>query len=701
MSKAAANPILQQISRIVEDHRLRGAADSALLGLLGGQDNQAAFQALVLRHGPMVLDVCRSVLMNESDIEDAFQATFLILARKVASIRKAASLSSWLHGVAYRTALKAKADFAKRVKHESRVSEKTAATADEPTWREVRQVLHEELSRIPERDRAPLVLCYVQGMTQDEAAAQLGLAKGALRGRLERGRALLRKRLMKRGLGPTMLAVFAAWPGANTFASPTPLVAATVAMASIGKGVIGIGSERVTVLSEEVMNHVAASKLTGLIYALAVAVVVGIGAAVLVPGRGPMSHASAGSNEASLHANRDAPKVEPDIEKLIRQLGASNFTEREAAEKELRGLGAKAAAAVRTGMGAADAEIAKRCEAVWPRLWESEIKRPDADRLAGYDHPLWKRFRKTIGDDPSSRTLYAEMVADVRRFNQLETVEANHAKAGDAYAEYLKQLVERMKQAYKDAEAAARDLSGLLWPYGGIPSRGEFAMLLFLGTYPPTAAVTFRQADDHDRVAHHNVFGLPFHSKSPAKDETIPPALRRLFAAWLATRTDPNPIAFGLNLALYHNFSEAAPAARASAANGKLDPRTRGFAVLAVGRFGTADDLPLLEKALSDTRMFHATNYTSETNQKRPVEAQVGDAALAAVLRVAGQHPADFGFPLLEMYKERGPDTLAKYHLLGFFDDATRQATHKKAMEWLEKYKSDNPVPKPALEPDR
>ena len=117
----------------------------------------------------------------------------------------------------------------------------------------------------------------------------------------------------------------------------------------------------------------------------------------------------------------------------------------------------------------------------------------------------------------------------------------------------------------------------------------------------------------------------------------------------------------------------------------------RGFALLAVGRFGSPADLPLLEKAFDDTRVFHATRYTSEAGKQRPVEAQVGDAALAAALRLAGRHPADFGFPLLEMYKERGPDTLAKYHLLGFFDGATRAAAHKKAKEWLDRHRAEGP----------
>src|SRR5262249_8569229 len=136
--------------------------------------DETDFQVLVSRHGPMVLDVCRAVLGNETDAEDAFQATFLILARKARSIRKATLLASWLHGVAYRMALQARTEFARQRKHESRVVMPQAVSED-ATWREVQAVVHEELNRLSERYRAPLVLCYLQGLTQDAAADCLGL----------------------------------------------------------------------------------------------------------------------------------------------------------------------------------------------------------------------------------------------------------------------------------------------------------------------------------------------------------------------------------------------------------------------------------------------------------------------------------------------------------------------------------------------
>src|SRR5262249_35274102 len=255
-------------------------------------------------------------------------------------------------------------------------------------------------------------------------------------------------------------------------------------------------------------------------------------------------------------------KTDPEPEKLVRQLGSSVFAERQAAEKALRGMGAKAAAAVRAGVGNADPEIVRRGGATWPRPWEIEIARPDAERLADFVHPLWARFRKTVGDDPGSRTLFVETVADLRRFTRLESAEADPDKAGDVYAAELKFRVEALKSGYRQAETAARGRSGLIWPSSGIPTRGEIAALLFLGTYPSTATVTLPDADHLDRVSYHNIFGLALHPSNRRKDEPILPALRRLFAAWLQIRTDPNPIQIGMNLAVYHGISEVAPAAR-------------------------------------------------------------------------------------------------------------------------------------------
>ena len=211
------------------------------------------------------MEVCRCVLGNEADAEDAFQATFLVLASKAKSIRKVSSLASWLHGVAYRSSLKARAQAARRQKHERQAWKPTAVDApDELTWREVRQIVHEELNRLADRFRAPLVLCYLEGKPQDRAAAELGLAKGAFRGRLERGREQLRRRLVRRGLGATAAVLASSWPLTVSASVPAQLVTPTVqAAAGILSGPVAAGviSARVLAISAAVMKGMTFSKL--------------------------------------------------------------------------------------------------------------------------------------------------------------------------------------------------------------------------------------------------------------------------------------------------------------------------------------------------------------------------------------------------------------------------------------------------------
>jgi RNA polymerase sigma factor (sigma-70 family) len=213
----------------------------------------------------MVFDVCLGVLGNEANAEDAFQATFLILARKAASIRKAASVGSWLHSVAYRTALQARAQEAARRKSEAHAPVRRMSEPDDLTWRDVRAVLHEELNKLPERYRMVLVMCYLESKTQDQAAAKLGLAKSTLKERLERGRELLRARLVGRGLGPAALLAAAAWPAAVASAClPSTLVSATVNAAGLsvaGQGTAGVISAEVAALSEGVMKTMFLTKL--------------------------------------------------------------------------------------------------------------------------------------------------------------------------------------------------------------------------------------------------------------------------------------------------------------------------------------------------------------------------------------------------------------------------------------------------------
>ncbi len=195
-------------------HRLLSSAatpthDGALLDRFVRDRDEDAFGELVARHGPLVYGLCRRVLGNVHDAEDVFQAAFLVLARKAASIRKPESLSCFLHGIAYRLALKARTERERRRSRERQAALPDDSPEADMSWREVRGLLDEELQRLPQKQRLPLVLCYLEGLTQDEASRRLGWSRGTLKRRLEAGRERLRIRLTRRGvtLGAGLFAV--------------------------------------------------------------------------------------------------------------------------------------------------------------------------------------------------------------------------------------------------------------------------------------------------------------------------------------------------------------------------------------------------------------------------------------------------------------------------------------------------------------
>ncbi len=201
MAEVPGGVLLRQVRRLVAVHQSGRLNDRQLLEAYLARQDESAFAALVQRHGPGVLSLCRSLLHHLQDAEDVFQATFLVLARKASSIRKRDALGSWLYGVAQRLAAKVRARAARRGGQElAQAGEVEARSADDLTWRELRVVLHEELGRLPEKYRAPLLLCYWEGKTQEEAAARLGCKKGTLKDRVQRARELLRGRLSRRGV---------------------------------------------------------------------------------------------------------------------------------------------------------------------------------------------------------------------------------------------------------------------------------------------------------------------------------------------------------------------------------------------------------------------------------------------------------------------------------------------------------------------
>jgi RNA polymerase sigma factor (sigma-70 family) len=242
---------------------------------------QAAFAALVRRHGPMVIRVLSGVLDNLTDIEDAFQATFLVLARKARSIREPDAVGSWLYGVALRVAANLRAAANRRHIHERQFATMAAGPATENDRHDLETALLEEVDRLPEKYRAPVVLCYLEGLTHEAAARRLNWPVGTVEGRLARARGLLRSRLSRRGLAPAigLLAATTAAEAAGAGLSSSCVDSTTKAAFSFAAGdtaAVGLAPARATMLAREALG---AMRLGAIKMASAVMMIVALTAA--------------------------------------------------------------------------------------------------------------------------------------------------------------------------------------------------------------------------------------------------------------------------------------------------------------------------------------------------------------------------------------------------------------------------------------
>jgi RNA polymerase sigma factor (sigma-70 family) len=246
----ATSNVIQQLRRTVLLQDGAGLSDGELLGCVVEHRDDAAFAALVKRHGPLVWGVCRR-LLSHHDAEDAFQAAFLVLFRKGASIRPREMLANWLYGVAHQTALHARRTAARRRAREKQVAAMPEAAVVAPDlWDDLRPQLDQELSRLPAKYRVVIVLCDLEGQTRKEAARQLGLPEGTVASRLSRARAMLARQLTQRG---------AAWSGG---AVPPSVVSSTIQAASLlATGQAAAVPVQVTALTDGVLRTMLVSKL--------------------------------------------------------------------------------------------------------------------------------------------------------------------------------------------------------------------------------------------------------------------------------------------------------------------------------------------------------------------------------------------------------------------------------------------------------
>lgn len=281
------------------------AGDAQLLSRFLAAHDEQAFAQIVERHGPMVLGVCRRILGNGFDADDAFQAVFMVLARRAGAIDPPEMLGNWLYGVAYRTASKARVANARRRAREREVSTMPAEPFDRrdtegldpASVREVQQVVDEEVAKLPKAYRLPIVACHLQGLSRAEAAKQLNLNEGTLSSRLARGREMLASGLARRGLAPAAIALVLAFsPKTASAAVPASLMASTVKSSlAFGGGVAGMtgvsaaaaagaagASPGAVALASSVLSAMWMAKVKTVVVAASLAVLLSVGTLVTI-----------------------------------------------------------------------------------------------------------------------------------------------------------------------------------------------------------------------------------------------------------------------------------------------------------------------------------------------------------------------------------------------------------------------------------
>ncbi len=273
MGNSRSESASPRLRALFESGGVVGMGDGELLDRFGRGRDEAAFAALVARHGPMILGLCRQWLRDPHDAEDAFQAVFLVLARKAGTIRDPELLGNWLYGVARRTAEKARGRIARRRSREggeATMGDRETASGPDEAGRladdgERSEALHQELGALPAKFRLPIVLCHLEGLTHDEAARRLRVPVGTVRSRLSRGRDRLRDRLGRRGLAMPAVAVAAAWQGGTASARVADGLIDRAARAALevaaGRTAVGTASTAAVELANEVTRSLFMTKM--------------------------------------------------------------------------------------------------------------------------------------------------------------------------------------------------------------------------------------------------------------------------------------------------------------------------------------------------------------------------------------------------------------------------------------------------------
>jgi RNA polymerase sigma factor (sigma-70 family) len=301
---AALDKAIRQLRRVALTQHGERLSDGELLRRFVHDRDEAAFEVLLRRHGSLVLGVCRRVLHDPHDAEDAFQATFLVLVRRAGAIRKPSSLASWLHGVAHRTACHARRAAARRRAKEAEAMPPRELLPDGSA--ELAEVLDRELAGLPQAYREALVLCDLEGKTRSQAAQVLGCAEGTVASRVARGRALLAERLARRGFAVSGGAVAVLLSEAASACVPSSVVAATIKAATLVAAGQAAASAQVAALVEGVLKAMLLNKLKVLAAVLLAVGLLATATGLLATATGLRPVPAAAGDEGGAKASRPA-----------------------------------------------------------------------------------------------------------------------------------------------------------------------------------------------------------------------------------------------------------------------------------------------------------------------------------------------------------------------------------------------------------
>ncbi|HTU91764.1 MAG TPA: efflux RND transporter periplasmic adaptor subunit [Gemmataceae bacterium] len=311
MTRRNLSTVVRYLQQLTGSARASGASDAELLERYVRHRDEAAFELLLWRHGTLVFNVCRRILPCQQDAEDAFQATFLAFVRKAGSISRRGSVAGWLYKVAYRVALEAGERARKIAVVEKSGGERLAVVSvADPLWSDVRPILDDEVNRLPERLRRPIVLCYLEGKSNAEAAEELGCRLGTLYSRLARGREMLRRRLLRRGVTLSVAGLTAALTTGAAEAAPAIHLMRTTVQAALSfaeSSAAAAISPRVAALAEGVLRTMFVTKLKIAAVMLSVATVLAAG--------GVLSHGLTAASPPEAKAKEPPPKAKDDDKK--------------------------------------------------------------------------------------------------------------------------------------------------------------------------------------------------------------------------------------------------------------------------------------------------------------------------------------------------------------------------------------------------